>query len=83
MVAYHHADRSADSRTQAHRWLAELARGVNQEPLAAVIARRGTCRFFLITVDKQHRGQIVAALRSYVDRWVQHAELLWWSAIAR
>jgi hypothetical protein len=52
LFAYHHADRSADVRTQAERRLHELADGVGQEPVGAVIARRGTCRFFLITAAR-------------------------------
>lgn len=49
LVVYHHAHRSATARIQAASRLAELAHGVAQTPVGAVIARRGTYRFFLIT----------------------------------
>jgi hypothetical protein len=76
LVAYHHADRSADSQTQARRRLYELAVGVGPEPVGAVIARRGTCRFFLVTAAEQHRDGLAATLRNYAGRWAQHAELV-------
>ncbi len=75
LVAYHHADRSADVRTQARRRLHELATGVSQEPIGAIIARRGTCRFFLITVTDRHHDLLAASLRHYANRWTAHAEL--------
>jgi hypothetical protein len=76
LFAYHHADRSADVRTQAKRRLHELADGVGQEPVGAVIARRGTCRFFLITAAGGHHDLLAASLRRYVSRWTPHAELV-------
>ena len=75
LVAYHHADRSADILTQARRRLHELAIGVAQEPVAAVIARRGTCRFFLVTAADEHHGRLATSLRHYASRWTPHAEL--------
>lgn len=75
LVAYHHADRSADIHTQAQRRLQELATGVAQEPIGAIIARRGTCRFFLITAADQHHDRLAAGLRHYASRWIQHTEL--------
>ena len=76
LVAYHHADRSADSNTQARRRLHELASGVAQDPIGAIIARRGTCRFFLITAADEHHDRLAASLRHYEDRWTPHAELI-------
>jgi hypothetical protein len=77
LVVYQHADRSADRLTQARRKLAELADAVTQRPVAAVIARRGTCRFFLITAGDRHWQQLAESLRSYAERWSPHAELVW------
>lgn len=76
LVAYHHADRSADIRTQARRRLHELATGVAQDPIGAIIARRGTCRFFLITVADKHHDRLAASLPHYENRWAPHAELI-------
>jgi hypothetical protein len=41
-----------------------------------VIARPGTCRFFLITAPDEHRDELKASLRDYAGRWAQHAELV-------
>jgi hypothetical protein len=76
LVAYHHADRSTDVRTQARRRLHELATGVAQEPIGAIIARRGTCRFFLITAADRHHDRLATSARDYEHRWAQHAELI-------
>lgn len=76
LVAYHHADRSADARTQARRRLRELAIGVGQASVGAVVARRGTCRFFLVTAADAHREQLAASLDSYTVRSIPHAELI-------
>jgi hypothetical protein len=77
LVIYHHADHSAHRDIQARRRLAELAAGVGQEPVAAVIARRGTCRFFLVTTAEHHLDRLAASLRTYAERWAPHADLLW------
>jgi hypothetical protein len=76
LVAYHHADRSADSRAQALRRLHELAAGVRQEPVGAIVARRGTCRFFLITATDSHPNALRGSLDAYANRWAKHAELV-------
>ena len=76
LVVYHHTDRSAHREVQAHLRLAELAAGVRQTPVAAVIARRGTCRFFLITAADDHLGRLVASLTEYAERWGPHAGFL-------
>jgi hypothetical protein len=64
LVAYHHADRSAKAETQALRRLGELARGVDQVPVGAVIARRGSCRFFLVTAADRHKKLLSGALNT-------------------
>jgi hypothetical protein len=76
LVVYQHADRSAKARVQAARRLEELATGVRQEPVAAVIARRGSCRFFLVTAADEHRDCLDAALRRFAVRWGSHTELV-------
>lgn len=76
LVVYQHADRSAKVYTQAARRLEELATGVQQEPVAAVIARRGTCRFFLITAADEHQDRLEPALRQFAARWASHTELV-------
>jgi hypothetical protein len=76
LVVYHHHDRSAHRESHARRRLAELAAGVHQTPVAAVIARRGTCRFFLITATEQHLDDVAAGVRDYARRWAPHAELV-------
>ena len=76
VVAYHHADRSAKANLQARARLGELAAGVNQLPVGAVIARRGTCRFFLVTAPDHLRDRIADSLSDYAARWARHAELI-------
>jgi hypothetical protein len=75
LVVYQHADRSADAATQAARRLDELADGVQQPPVAAIIARRGSCRFFLVTAVDAHRERLATALRRFAARWTPHAQL--------
>jgi hypothetical protein len=77
LVVYQHADRSADARSQATRRLDEVAAGVAQTPVAAVIARRGSCRFFLVTAAAAHRDQLARALRCYAAKWSPHAEVVY------
>jgi hypothetical protein len=76
LVVYQHADRSADCQTQARRRLYELSAGVSQHPVGAVIARRGTCRFFLVTAVGDHRDRLATSLRHYIAGWSPHAELV-------
>lgn len=76
LVVYQHADRSADAGTQARRRLHELVAGVAQDPVGAVIARRGSCRFFLITAAPDHRDRLRGALGRYAVRWAPHAEVV-------
>jgi hypothetical protein len=76
LVVYQHADRSTKASEQANRRLAELSKGVNQEPIGAIIGRRGTCRFFLVTGTNQHGKRLRVALETFVERWQRHAELI-------
>lgn len=77
LVVYHHHDRSSHREVHALRRLAELAVGTGQAPVAAVIARRGTCRFFLVSAAEPHRERLATSLRAYARRWTSHAELVW------
>jgi hypothetical protein len=76
LVGYHHADRSRPAETQAVQRLDQLATGVGQVPIGAIIARRGSCRFFLVTAAGAHRELLSAALSSFATRWATHAELV-------
>jgi hypothetical protein len=51
LIVYHHADRSAAVDQQARGRLADPAREVPVEPVAAVRASRGTSRLFLVAAD--------------------------------
>jgi len=76
LVVYQHADRSADARAQATRRQAELAVGVEQTPVAAIIAHRGSCRFFLVTAADGHLDRLASAVRQFAARWEPHVELV-------
>jgi hypothetical protein len=76
LVAYQHADRSAYARDQAVQRLEDLATAVDQTPVATIIGRRGSCRFFLVTAADGHAARLTAALRAFADRWSPHAELI-------
>lgn len=76
LVVYHHADRSADARTQAQRRLGELADAVGQQPVGAVIAHRGSCRFFLISAAADHWEPLGESIHSFILRWQAHVELV-------
>jgi hypothetical protein len=76
LVVYQHANRTGDARTQAEDRLTALSSAVHQLPLQAVIARRGSCRFFLITVpDEDQFTRLALALEAFADRWTPHVEL--------
>jgi hypothetical protein len=49
LIVYHHADRSAPAKVQAHTRLAELAAAMMQDEIGVVRASRGSTRLFLIT----------------------------------
>ncbi len=75
LVVYHHADRSAGGvAAQVPRRLAELAAVIRVDPLGAVIARRGSTRYFFIVPAPAHRTRLAEAVRVHVQRWAPHAE---------
>jgi len=73
VIAYHHADRSANIEQQAHRRLADLAAGLPVKPVAAVRASRGTSRLFLV-------GAATAAHASYLTERLTDLKQSPWSA---
>ncbi len=78
LVVYYHADRSkgTTAETQAERRLEELAASVSQEPVGAVIAHRGSCRYFLVTAAEPHQDRISAAVDLFADTWRRHVDLI-------
>lgn len=78
VIAYHHADRKRDTTAeiQAATRLAELAAGVGQSPVGAVIAHRGTCRFFLVTAPAERCELVAASLSAYATQWAAHADVI-------
>lgn len=77
LIAYHHSDRSAEVPTQAVRLLASLAEETGAEPLAAVVARRGTVRFFLVVPGRDQRDWLENSLRGFEADWSPHVEIVW------
>lgn len=79
LIVYHHQDRTRGSKaeSQARGRLAELADGVRQAPVGAVITHRWSCRFFLVTArDANHGERLGASLRAYAARWAPHADVV-------
>ena len=77
VVLYHHADRSKGGvPVQVTRRLDDLGNAVGVAPLGAVIARRGSCRFFLIAAHDAHRDRLNDRLGHYKVTWKGHAELI-------
>jgi hypothetical protein len=63
LIVYHHADRTADVGQQARLRLADLARDVPVQPIAAVRASRGTVRLFLVgAATASHAGYLTERL---------------------
>ena len=63
LIVYHHADRTAGVEQQARRRLADLARDVPIQPIAAVRASRGTVRLFLVgAATTSHAGYLTERL---------------------
>ena len=56
--------------------LAELASGVGQRSVGTVIARRGSCRFFLVTASDGHHERLATSLDQFAARWFRHADLV-------
>jgi len=76
LVVYHHADRSAKAEDQAKAQLGRIARAVGQVPVGTIIARRGSCRLFLVTASNEHLSALTDRLESFAKRWRGHAELV-------
>ncbi len=78
LVAYQHADRSkgTSAETQAKQRLEQLAAGVSQAPVGAVIAHRGSCRFFLVSAAESHWDRLSGALDSFAAKWWEHVDLI-------
>jgi hypothetical protein len=66
LLVYQHMDRSEKAEPQARKRLELLAKKVRQTPVGAVIAHRGTCRFFLATAAVAHEEQFTRALQAFV-----------------
>ncbi len=76
VVVYHHADRSKGGvPAQLRRRLDELGEATGSEVCGAVVARRGSCRFFLIAAQPAHRDTLALRLSDYAIRWRGHAEV--------
>ena len=75
LIVYHHCDRSAPVEEQAKRLLDRVTKAASADPLAAVIARRGTVRLFLLLPQSQHRAGFKAVLREIEgSQWANHLE---------
>jgi hypothetical protein len=75
LVIYHHADRSTGGvAVQVPRRLRELADGTGVVTLGAVIARRGSTRYFFIVPAPAHRDRLASAARIHLGRWAPHVE---------
>jgi hypothetical protein len=69
IIVYHHCDRSAPVEDQARRLLQRVSKAVAVDPLAAVVARRGTVRMFLLLPQPRQRDSFTAALRTIETGW--------------
>jgi hypothetical protein len=75
VVIYHHADRTPGGvPVQVERRLAELHDRTGIAPLGAVVARRGSTRFFFVVPAESHRSALASALVDYERRWSAHAD---------
>lgn len=73
LVVYQHANRTADVEQQATRLLQRLSKSLPIEPFAAVIARRGTVRMFVLLPQPRHRDSFAAAIRCIeTSPWATH-----------
>jgi len=83
VVVYHHADRTDSVEEQVRRRINDLSDAAGSRCLAAVLARRGTVRFFLVAAQPEHEERLVERLRFYNDlawgdiRLEQHARVIW------
>lgn len=77
LIVYHHADRSKGGvSVQVARRLGELTDATGLTPVGVVVARRGSCRFFLVAAAAAHVDQLSVTLATYASRWYPHAELV-------
>jgi hypothetical protein len=75
IIVYQHCDRSAHVEAQARTLLQRVANAVAGDPLAAVIARRGTVRMFLLLPQPRQRDSFTAALRILqAGPWSSHLQ---------
>jgi hypothetical protein len=75
LVVYQHADRSATVEQQATRLLQRVTELVPVDPLAAVVARRGTVRMFVLLPQPRHRDSFAAAVRRIeTTPWATHLQ---------
>ena len=79
LIVYHHADRSAAVDQQARSRLADLAREVPAEPVAAVRASRGTSRLFLVAAaTPPHAGYLAGRLTAIqASPWGSELKVYW------
>jgi len=76
VVVYHHADRSKGGvPAQLKRRMEEIGKATGSEMCGAVVARRGSCRFFLIAAQHAHRDTLALRLSDYSIRWKGHAQV--------
>ncbi len=76
LVVYHHANRSAKAEEQAKAQLGRIVRAVGQAPVGTIIARRGSCRLFLVTASDERLNALADRLQSFAERWRGHVELV-------
>jgi hypothetical protein len=75
LIVYQHADRSDSVERQATRLLHRVSEAVHLDPLAAVLARRGTVRMFILLPQPHHRDSFAAALRRVATTpWATHLQ---------
>ena len=78
VIAYHHADRSAQVREQARRRMGDAADELGVEPLAAVRASRGTTRLFLVLPVAAHRAHLASQLVALTESpWGAELDVIW------
>jgi len=79
LIVYHHADRSATVDQQARDRLADVAREVSVEPVAAVRASRGTTRLFLVAAaTPPHAGYLATRLTALqAGPWGSELKVYW------
>jgi hypothetical protein len=84
LIVYHHADRTAAVEQQARRRLADLAREMPAEPIAAVRASHGTSRLFLVAAATPSHAQYLTGRLTALaaSPWVTEL-VVYWSDLPR